>query len=116
MTTSRWLAAAHSYSSDNDLRSGRPNNSSDDLRADAAVTRFSPTSPLEGRGQAIKAKEPEARSTDGTDNLVDNEAFSSCHHLSSDGGVHPPTDRSPLESSRTGEHRPPCGSVMPERG
>jgi hypothetical protein len=57
-TTSRWFAAAHSCSSDNDLRSGRPNSSSDDLRADAAATRPSPTSPLEGRGQAIKAKEP----------------------------------------------------------
>jgi hypothetical protein len=54
----RWLAAARSSSSDNDLRSGRPNSSSDDLKADAAVTRPSPMSPLEGRGQAIKAKEP----------------------------------------------------------
>jgi hypothetical protein len=54
----RWLAAAHSGSSDNDFRSGRPNSSSDDLRADAAAIRPSPTSPLEGRGQAIKAKEP----------------------------------------------------------
>jgi hypothetical protein len=57
-TNSRWLTVAHSYSSDNDLRSGRPNSSSDDLRADAAATRPSPTSPLEGRGQSIKAKEP----------------------------------------------------------
>jgi hypothetical protein len=115
-TTSRWLAAAHSCNSDNDLRSGRPNSSSDDLRADAAATRFSPTSPLEGRGQAIKAKEPEARSADGADNLVGDEAFSSCHHLSSGGDVYPPTGRSPLESSRTGEHRPPRGGVVPERG
>jgi hypothetical protein len=113
---SRWLAAAHFGSSDNDLHSGRPNGSSDDLRADAAATRFSPTSPLEGRGQAIKAKEPEARSADGADNLVGDEAFSSCHHLSSDGGVHPPTGRSPLESSRTGKHRPPRGGVVPEQG
>jgi hypothetical protein len=59
MPNSSWLAAAHSISSDNDLRSGRLNNSSDDLRADAAATRPSPASPLEGRGQAIKAKEPE---------------------------------------------------------
>jgi hypothetical protein len=58
-TNSRWLAAARSVSSDNDLRSGRLNSSSDDLRADAAATRPSPASPLEGRGQAIKAKEPE---------------------------------------------------------
>jgi hypothetical protein len=59
MTNSSWLAAARSISSDNDLRSGRLNSSSDDLRADAAATRPSPASPLEGQGQAIKAKEPE---------------------------------------------------------
>jgi hypothetical protein len=55
----RWLTAARFGSSDNDLRSGRPNSSSDDLRADAAATRPSPTTPLEGRGQATKAVEPE---------------------------------------------------------
>jgi hypothetical protein len=59
MTNSRWLAADRSISSDNDLRSRRLNSSSDDLRADAAAIRPSPTSPLEGRGQAIKAKELE---------------------------------------------------------
>jgi hypothetical protein len=116
MTSFRWLAAAHSVSSDNDLRSGRPNSSSDDLRADAAATRPSPTSPLEGRGQAIKAKEPEARSADGADDLVGNEDFSSCHHLSTDDGSHLPTGRSPLKSSWTSEHRPPRGVVVPEHG
>jgi hypothetical protein len=58
-TNSRWLAVDRSISSDNDLRSGRLNSSTNDLRADAAATRPSPASPLEGRGQAIKAKEPE---------------------------------------------------------
>jgi hypothetical protein len=58
-TNSSWLAADRSISNDNDLRSGRLNNSSHDLRADTAATRPSPASPLEGRGQAIKAKEPE---------------------------------------------------------
>jgi hypothetical protein len=57
-TNSGWLAADH-CSSDNDVRFGRLNSSSDDLRADAAATRPSPMSPLEGRGQAIKVKEPE---------------------------------------------------------
>jgi hypothetical protein len=47
-----WPATAHSSSSDNDFCSERPNSSSDDLRADAAVVRPSPTSPLEGRGRA----------------------------------------------------------------
>jgi hypothetical protein len=55
----RWLTAARSGSSDNDLRSGRPNSSSDDLRADAAAIRPSPTPPFEGRGQATKVVEPE---------------------------------------------------------
>jgi hypothetical protein len=55
----RWLTAARSGSSDNDLRSGRPNSSSDDLRADAAATRPSPTTPLEGRGQGTKAVQSE---------------------------------------------------------
>jgi hypothetical protein len=58
-TNSSWLAAGRSISSGNDLHSGRLNSSSDDLRADAAATRPSPVSPLRGRGQAIKAKEPE---------------------------------------------------------
>jgi hypothetical protein len=57
-TNSGWLAGDHCSSSDNDLRLRRLN-SSDDLRANAAVGRPSPTSPHEGRGQAIKAKEPE---------------------------------------------------------
>ena len=114
-TTSRWLAAAHSCSSDNDLRFGRPNSSSDDLRADAAATRPSPTSPLEGRGQAIKAKEPKARSADGGGDLVDDEDFFSRHHLSADDGSHLPTGRSPLGSSRTGEPRPPRRGAVPEQ-
>jgi hypothetical protein len=58
-TNSGWLAADRSISSDNDLRSGRLNSSSDDLRVDAAAARPTPASPFEGRGQAIKAKEPE---------------------------------------------------------
>jgi hypothetical protein len=91
-TTSRWLAAAHSGSSDNDLRSGRPNSSSDDLRADAAAIRPSPTSPLEGRVQAIKAKEPEAWSTDGSSDPVGDEDFSS--HL------RPTVPRGPQPGSR----------------
>jgi hypothetical protein len=54
-TNSRWLAADH-YSSDNDLRSGRLNSSSDDLRVDAVATRPSPTSPLEGRDKLPRPK------------------------------------------------------------
>jgi hypothetical protein len=91
-TSSGWLVANH-CSSDNDLRSERPNSSSDDLRADADAARSLPTSPLEGRGQAIKAKEPEARSADGANDLVSGEAFSGGHHLSTNDGSHLPTGR-----------------------
>jgi hypothetical protein len=60
-TNSRWLAGDHCTSSDNNLRLGRLNSSSDDLMANAAVGRPSPTSPHEGRGQAVKAEEPEVQ-------------------------------------------------------
>jgi hypothetical protein len=59
ITNSGWLAGDRSISSDDDLRLGWLNSSSDDLRANAAVRRPSPMSPLERRGQAIKAKESE---------------------------------------------------------
>jgi hypothetical protein len=58
-TNSGWLAGDLYISSDNDLRLRRLNSISDDLRANAAVGRPSPTSPHEGRGQAVKAKESE---------------------------------------------------------
>jgi hypothetical protein len=58
-TNSGWLAGDLCNSSDNDLRLRHLNSSSDDLRANAAVGRPSPTSQHEGRGQAVKAKEPE---------------------------------------------------------
>jgi hypothetical protein len=51
-----WLAAARSSSGDDDFCSERPNSSSDDLRADAAAIKPSPTSPLEGRGRAEAAE------------------------------------------------------------
>jgi hypothetical protein len=72
-------------------------------------------SPLEGRGQAIKAKEPKARSADGGGDLVGDKDFSSRHHLSIDDDSRLPTGRSPLGSSRTGEHRPPRRGVVPEQ-
>jgi hypothetical protein len=59
------------YSSrDNDLHLGRLDSNNDDLRTDAAMKRPSPTSPHEGRGQAIKAEESEARSRVSGDNLL----------------------------------------------
>jgi hypothetical protein len=72
-------------------------------------------SPLEGRGQAIKAKEPEARSADGGGDLIGDEDFFSRHHLGTNDGSRLPTSRSPLGSSRTGEHRPSRRGVVPEQ-
>jgi hypothetical protein len=64
-------------SSDNDLCSERPNSSSDDLRADAAAIRPSPTSPLEGRGQA-EGRRVGGQSAGGTNYLVGGETSSGC--------------------------------------
>jgi hypothetical protein len=64
-------------SSDNDFCSERPNSSSDDLRADAAATRPSLTSPLEGRGQA-EGHRVGGQSVGGTDYLVGRETSSGC--------------------------------------
>jgi hypothetical protein len=85
------------------------------LRVDAAAMSPLPTSPLEGRGQAIKAKEPEAWSTDGGGDPIGDEDFFSHHHLSADDGSHLPTGRSPLGSSQTGKHEPSRRGVVPEQ-
>jgi hypothetical protein len=73
----RWLAAARFSSSDDDFCSERPNSNSDDLRADAAAIRPSPTSPLEGRGRA-EGRRVGGQSAGGTDYLVDGETSSGC--------------------------------------
>jgi hypothetical protein len=73
----RWLTAARSGSSDNDFRSGRPNSSSDDPRADAAATRPSPASPPKGRGHA-EGRRVGGQSAGGADYLVGGETSSSC--------------------------------------
>jgi hypothetical protein len=72
-----WLAAARSSSGDDDFYSERPNSSSDDLRADAAAIRPSPTSPLEGRGRA-EGRRVGGQSAGGTDYLVGGETSSGC--------------------------------------
>jgi hypothetical protein len=41
----------------------------------------------------------------GADGLVGGEAFSSCHHLSTDGGVHLPTNTAPAGADRSKVHR-----------
>jgi hypothetical protein len=74
---SRWLTAARSGSSDNDFCPGRPNSSSDDLRADAAATRPSSVSPPKGRGQA-EGRRVGGQSAGGPGYLVGGETSSGC--------------------------------------
>jgi hypothetical protein len=62
-------------------------------------------SPLEGRGQAIKAKELEAQSAGGIDGVVGGETFFGCHHLSTDGSIHLPTNTAPASAGRPKAHR-----------
>jgi hypothetical protein len=91
-TNSGWLAG--------DLCS-----SSDGPRANAIARRLSFVSPRGGREPAIKTKEPEARSAGDADDLVGGETFSGCHHLSTDGGVHLPTNTAPTSVGRPKAHR-----------
>jgi hypothetical protein len=100
---SGWLAGDHCSSSDNDP--GRLNSSSDDLRANTAVGRPSPTSPHEGQGQAIKSQRAGGLSAGGTDGLVGGETFSSCHHLSTDDGGHLRAGATPTNGGRPSLHR-----------
>jgi hypothetical protein len=74
---SRWLIAARSGSNDNDFRPGRPNSSSDDLRADAAATRPSPASPPKGRGHA-EGRRVGGQPVGSADYLVGGETSSGC--------------------------------------
>jgi hypothetical protein len=125
-TNSRWFAGDHCTSSDNDLRLQRLNSSSDDLRVNAAVRRPSPASPLEGQGQAIKAKEPEVQpqvaptvsSTEKpplvTTTSAPMTAATCAPALRQQTAAAPAcTGRSPLKSSRTDRHRPPRrGAVL----
>jgi hypothetical protein len=113
-TNSGWLADDH-CSSDNDLRLGRQDSSSDGPRANATAGRPSFMSPRGGREPAIKAKEPEARGAGGTDGVVGGETFSGCHHLSTDDGGHLPTNTAPASSGRLEAHRQVLTPVLAAR-
>jgi hypothetical protein len=76
-TDERLAVARSSGSNDDDFCSERPNGSSDDLRIGAAAVRPSPTSPLEGRGQA-EGRRVGGQSVGGTGYLVGGGTSSSC--------------------------------------
>jgi hypothetical protein len=65
-----------------------------------ALLRSCPRPRRRSRGED-KYKEPEARSADGGGDPVGDGDFSSRLRLSTDGGGHQPSGRSPLKSSRT---------------
>jgi hypothetical protein len=126
ITNSEWLAGSHYTNSDNDPCSGWLNSSSDDLRADAAETRPSPTSLLEGRGQAIKAKEPRVRlQLAPMVSSAEKPSPAATTSASTTAATCAPaprrmadapacTSRSPLRSSWTGRPQTPRGGVVLE--
>jgi hypothetical protein len=99
----------------NDLRLGRQDSSSDGPRANATTGRPSFTSPRGGRESVIKAKEPEAWSAGGTDDVVDGETFSGCHHLSTADSGHLPTDTAPASGGHPKVHRQVLTPVLATR-
>jgi hypothetical protein len=112
ITNSRRFTGDHCTSSDNDLRLGRLDSSSDCLRANATVKRPSLTSPYEGREPAIKAKESEVQSVGGTDGLIGGgnrfgrgSLTYGDHHLSTDDSGHLPTNTAPANGGRPSAHR-----------
>jgi hypothetical protein len=81
----------------------------------------------EGRGQAVKAKEPEVYPhVAPTVSSAEKPPLATTTSAPTTAATYAPalrqrmaaapacTDRSPLKSSRTGRHRPPRGGVMPE--
>jgi hypothetical protein len=104
-TNSKRLTGNRSDSSDNDPRFGRRNSSSDDLRADAAVTRPSPAFPLERREQAIKAKETGVRPQLAPTVSSAETTSSGCHHLSTDDSGHLCASATPANGGRPSLHR-----------
>jgi hypothetical protein len=105
ITNSRWLTDDHCTSSDNDLRLGRLNSSSDDLRANAAVKGPLLMSQHEGRGQAIKAKELEVRPQVAPTVSLAETASSGYHHLSTDDSGHLRAGATPTNGGRPSLHR-----------
>jgi hypothetical protein len=111
ITNSKRLAGDHCTSSDNDLRLGRLDSSSDCLRANATVKRPSLTSPYEGREPAIKAKEPEVRpqvaltvsSTEATASARGSLTYGD-HLLSTDDSGHLRANATPANGGRPNAH------------
>jgi hypothetical protein len=101
-TNSKRHTAAHSCSSDNDLRPGRQDSCSNDFRANAAAEKLSPT---KDKNQPFKPGRRRSRGAGGVGDLVGRETFSGyCHH-STDGGVHLSTNAAPAGAGRPKAHQ-----------
>jgi hypothetical protein len=108
ITNSKRLTGDHCTSSDNDLRLGRLDSSSDCPRANATMRRPSPASPHGGREQAIKAKEPKVRpqvaltvsSAEATTSAVGSLTYGGHHHLSTNDSGHLRTNAAPTNGGR----------------
>jgi hypothetical protein len=119
MTNSKWLTGDHCTSSDNDLYLERLDSSSDCPRANTIVKRPSPVSPHGGRGQAIKAKEPEVRpqvaltvsSAEATTSAVGSLTYGG-HHLSTDDSGHLCTNTAPANGGRPSAHKEVLAPVL----
>jgi hypothetical protein len=85
----------------------RPHSSSYGPRTDAATGRLSFASPLKGREPDIKAKEPGAGPSAAPTALTGEEASSSCHHVSTDGGVRLYTNADSRQGAPAGPHSRP---------
>jgi hypothetical protein len=120
ITNSKRLTGDHCTSSDNDLRLGRLDSSSDCPRANTTVKRPSPASPHGGREQAIKAKEPEVRpqvaltvsSAEATTSAVGSLTYGGHHHLSTDDSGHLRSNAAPANGGRPSAHKEVLAPVV----
>jgi hypothetical protein len=120
ITNSKRLTGDHCTSSDNDLRLGRLDSSSDFPRANATVKSPSPMSPHGGREQSIKANEPEVRplvtltvsSAEATTPAVGSLTYGSHHHLSTDDSGHLRTDAALVNGGRPSAHKEVLAPVL----
>jgi hypothetical protein len=125
MTSSEQLAGDHCTSSDNDLRLGRLDSSSDGLRANTTVERPSFTSLTEDENQPLKPKS--WRSGAQVPPTVSSAETTACargtltygdDHLSTDDSGHLPTNTALANDGRPKAHRqvltPVLAGAVPE--
>jgi hypothetical protein len=78
------------------------------------MKRPSPTSPHEGRGQAVKAEESEVRPQVALTISSAETTSSGCHHLSTNDSSHLPSNTAPANSGRPKAHQQVLTPVLAE--